>query len=85
LLEQQGRRVAVVNLAEAVNLAENEREDLVADVVADLVALVDSFCARLSGPRRAKHKTENRVRALTREEARVADEQEQEVAEDATG
>jgi predicted site-specific integrase-resolvase len=39
LLEQQGRRVAVVNLAD------NEHED----VVADLVAIVSSYCERLMG------------------------------------
>ena len=79
LLEQQGRRVAVVQRAE------QEREDL-QDLMADLVAIVCSFCARRSGKRRAKRKTEAIVRALTREEARVADEREwEEVVEDATG
>jgi predicted site-specific integrase-resolvase len=73
LLEQQGRRV------EVVNLAENGREDL----VADLVAIVSSFCARLYGQRRAKRKTETIVRELTGQEALVAQEREQEVAEDA--
>jgi len=76
LLEQQGRRV------EVVNLAENEREDL----VADLVAIVSSFCARLYGQRRAKRKTETIVRELTGQEALAADDGEwEEVAEDATG
>lgn len=59
LLEQQGRRI------EVVNLAENGREDL----VADLVAIVYSFCARLYGPRRAKRKTETLVKELTGQEA----------------
>jgi putative resolvase len=74
LLERQGRRV------EIVNLADNGREDL----VADLVAIVYSFCARLYGQRRAKRKTETIVRDLTGQEAPVAEEREQEVAEDAT-
>ena len=62
LLEQQGRRI------EVVNLAENGREDL----VADLVAIVYSFCARLYGQRRAKRKTETMCEALTGQEAPVA-------------
>ena len=78
LLERQGRRV------EVVNLADNGRED----VVADLVALVDSFCARLYGQRRAKRKTEAIVRELAGQEAPMAEVREevreQEVAEDAT-
>jgi len=48
LLETQGRRV------EVVNLAENGREDL----LDDLVAITYSFCARLYGQRRARRKTE---------------------------
>ncbi len=48
LLEAQGRQV------EVVNLAENDKEDL----IADLVALVYSFTARLYGQRRAKRTTE---------------------------
>jgi len=75
LLERQGRRV------EVVNLAENGRDDL----VADLVAIVYSFCARLYGQRRAKRKTETVVRELTGEDAQVADDgAREEVAEDAT-
>lgn len=76
LLERQGRRV------EVVNLADNGREDL----VADLVAIVYSFCARLYGQRRAKRKTETIVRELTSQESPVAQEpeQEREAAEDAT-
>lgn len=58
LLEQQGRRI------EVVNVAENGREDL----LADLVAIVYSFCARLYGQRRAKRKTETIVKALNRQE-----------------
>ncbi len=48
LLAQQGRRI------EVVNLAEDGQEDL----LADLVAIVSSLCARWYGPRRAKRKTE---------------------------
>jgi putative resolvase len=55
LLEQQGRRI------EVINPAENGREDL----VADLVAIAYSFCARLYGQRRAKRKTETIVQELT--------------------
>lgn len=54
LLEHQGRRV------EVVNLANNGREDL----VDDLVAIIYSFCARLYGQRRAKRKTEQIVKEL---------------------
>jgi len=48
LLKTQGRAV------EVVNQAENGTEDL----LADLTAIVYSFCARLYGQRRAKRKTE---------------------------
>jgi predicted site-specific integrase-resolvase len=58
LLELQGRTI------EVVNLAENEKEDL----IADLVAIVSSFPARLYGQRRAKRKTERMVQALQAEE-----------------
>jgi putative resolvase len=54
LLKVQGRAI------EVVNQAENGTEDL----LADLTAIVDSFCARLSGQRRAKRKTEGMVREL---------------------
>jgi predicted site-specific integrase-resolvase len=74
LLERQGRRV------EVVNLADNGREDL----VADLVAIVYSFCAQLYGQRRAKRKTATIVRELTGQAAPVAEEREPEVAQDAT-
>ena len=43
-----------------MNLAENGTEDL----LADLRAIVYSFCARRSGQRRAKRKTEAIVREL---------------------
>src|SRR6266851_5833264 len=47
LLENQGR------ILEVVNQAENSTEDL----LSDLRAIIYSFCARLYGQRRAKHKT----------------------------
>lgn len=59
LLEAQGRTV------EVVNVAENEKEDL----IADLVAIVYSFTARLYGQRRAKRKTERIVAELEAEDA----------------
>jgi putative resolvase len=58
LLEQQGRHI------EVVNLAANGREDL----LADLVAIVYSFCARLYGQRRAQRKTEMIVKTLNSQE-----------------
>lgn len=54
LLKGQGRTI------EVVNLAENNRED----VLADLVSIVYSFAARLYGQRRAKRKTEAIVKQL---------------------
>jgi putative resolvase len=54
LLETQGRKI------EVVNMAENDKEDL----MADLVAIVYSFTARLYGQRRAKRKTEHLVQEL---------------------
>ena len=61
LLEQQGRHIEVVTLAA---LAANGRED----VLADLVAIVSSFGARLSGQRRAQRKTEMIVKTLNSQE-----------------
>jgi predicted site-specific integrase-resolvase len=55
LLEQQGRRI------EVVNRAEEGREDL----VSDLVAIVYAFSARLYGQRRAKRNTEVIIKELT--------------------
>ena len=46
-----------------VNQAENNTEDL----LADLESLVYSFCARLYGQRRAKRKTEKIVQELEQE------------------
>ncbi len=54
LLRGQGRTL------EVVNLAENNREDS----LADLVSIVYSFAARLYGQRRAKRKTEAIVKQL---------------------
>jgi predicted site-specific integrase-resolvase len=54
LLTNQGRGI------EVVNQAENGTEDLLADVA----AIVYSFCARLYGQRRARRKTEAIVREL---------------------
>lgn len=59
LLETQGRSI------EVVNIAENDKEDL----LADLVAIVYSFTARLYGQRRAKRKTERIVAELETEDA----------------
>lgn len=55
LLAGQGRPI------EVVNLAENNREDL----FADLVSIIYSFAARLYGQRRAKCTTEAIVKQLT--------------------
>jgi predicted site-specific integrase-resolvase len=54
LLETQGRTI------EVVNVAENDKEDL----IADLVAIVYSFTARLYGQRRPKRKTARIVQEL---------------------
>ena len=59
LLELQGRR------SEVVNWADNGREDL----LADLVAIRSSCCARLCGQRRAERKSETIVKELTGQEA----------------
>jgi predicted site-specific integrase-resolvase len=58
LLYTQGRTL------EVVNQAENGTEDL----LADLTAIIYSFCARLYGQRRAKHKTEHIVQELEAEQ-----------------
>ena len=57
LLRGQGRTL------EVVNLAENDREDL----LHDLVSVIYSFAARLYGQRRAKRKTEAIVAQLKQE------------------
>jgi putative resolvase len=69
LLTNQGRAIEVVNQGraiEVVNQAENGTEDL----LADLTAIVYSFCARLYGQRRAKRTTEAIVRELEAREAK---------------
>ncbi len=57
LLRRQGRTL------EVVNLADNDRED----VLHDLVSVIYSFAARLYGQRRAKRKTEAIVAQLKQE------------------
>lgn len=59
LLRGQGRTI------EVVNEASNGTEDL----LADLTAIIYSFCARLYGERRAKRKTEKIVQELEAEHA----------------
>ncbi len=59
LLEKQGRRL------EVVNLAENGQDDL----MSDLVSIIYSVSARLYGPRRAKRKTEKVMEELTKDES----------------
>jgi len=54
LFETQGRTL------EVVNLAENDKEDL----LADLSSVIYSFCARIYGQRRAKRKAEKIVEEL---------------------
>jgi putative resolvase len=54
LFETQGR------IIEVVNGAENDKEDL----LADLSSVIYSFCARLYGQRRAKRKTEKIVEEI---------------------
>ncbi len=58
LLEKQGRRI------EVVNLAENGQEDL----MSDLVSIIYSFSARLYGPQRAKRTTEKVLEELSKDE-----------------
>ena len=62
LLELQGRTI------EVVNVAESDKEDL----IADLVAIVYSFTARLYGQRRAKRKTARIVQQLQAEDKHEA-------------
>jgi len=65
LLQAQGRTI------EVVNLAENDKEDL----ITDLVAIVYSFTARLYGQRRAKRKTERIAAELQAEEGETSSKQ----------
>ncbi len=57
LLSMQGRQI------EVVNLSNNGKEGL----VEDLVAIIDSFCARLYGQRRSKRKTQKIIEELEKE------------------
>ena len=59
LLEKQGRRIKVVNLAE------NGQDEL----LSDLVSIISSYSARLYGQRRAKRTTEKVLEALTTDES----------------
>ena len=59
LLEAQERMI------EVVNVAENDKEDL----VADLIAIVYSFTARFYGQKRAKRNTEHIVAELEAKDA----------------
>jgi len=59
LLQLQGRKI------EVVNQAENNTEDL----LADLTSIIYSFCAMLYGQRTAKRKTEKIVQELEAEHA----------------
>jgi predicted site-specific integrase-resolvase len=63
LLDQQGRAIEVVNLAEGAH----------EDLLSDLTAIIYSFCARLYGQRRAKRKTERITAELQREENDATD------------
>lgn len=54
LLVMQGRRI------EIVDLAENDKEDL----IQDFVSIITSFCARIYGRRRARRKTERIIAEL---------------------
>ena len=58
LIEKSGKRIEVVNLA----------EDDKTDLMQDLVAIIYSFSARIYGLRRAKRKTEKLVQALESQE-----------------
>jgi putative resolvase len=49
---------------EVVNPAENDKEEL----LADLTSIIDSFCARLYGQRRARRTTQKVVQALQAQE-----------------
>jgi predicted site-specific integrase-resolvase len=54
LLAMQDRRI------EVINLADNDKEDL----VQDFVSIITSFCARIYGQRRSKRKTERLIAEL---------------------
>lgn len=54
LLEQQGRRI------EVVNESQSDKDDL----MSDFTAIVTSFCARIYGQRRTKRQTEKLIESL---------------------
>ncbi|BCX82793.1 transposase, IS607 family [Methylomarinovum caldicuralii] len=54
LLDAQGRRIEVVNLA----------EEETSDLMQDLIAIISSFSARIYGIRRSKRKTEKIIEVL---------------------
>lgn len=58
LVEKAGKRIEVVNLA----------EDDKADLMQDLVAIIYSFSARMYGLRRARRKTDDVIQALQQDE-----------------
>ena len=58
LMEMMGRKI------EVINLASNDRDDL----MQDFVAIITSFCARLYGQRRNKRKTEKLIKELIESE-----------------
>lgn len=58
LLNQQGKDI------EVVNLAEEETED----IMQDFISIITSFCARIDGLRRRKRKTECMIKCLEEEE-----------------
>lgn len=57
LLEKEGRKIEVVNLA----------EDDKADLIQDLIYIIYSFSARMYGLRRSKRRTEKIIQCLTKE------------------
>jgi len=48
---------------EVINVVNNEKEDL----LQDLVSIITSFCARIYGPRRSKRKAEKIIKELKKE------------------
>ena len=54
LLEQQGRRI------EVVNESATDKEDL----MADFTSIITSFCARIYGQRRTRRQTEKLIESL---------------------
>jgi len=60
LLNKEGRKI------EVVNLAEDEKSDL----MQDLVSVIYSFSAKLYGLRRSKRKTEEIIKFLERDDTK---------------